>query len=166
MTSPARSLWREAVISCGFLGRAPVAPGTFGTLGGVGLAVALGALLPTAWFAPAALLLAATGYVAGWKLAPWCEAFMERKDPGLFVLDELVGYMVAVALFGPAWQPLVAAFVLFRIFDVWKPWPGRRLEALGGGHGILLDDVAAGVYTAAVMAVLGFTDMLSFSGAL
>ncbi len=77
-----------------------------------------------------------------------------REDPGSFVLDEVVGQMLALlpVLPGPlSWPRALLAFVLFRIFDVLKPPPCRRLESLPGGLGIMADDVAAGAFAAAVM---------------
>src|SRR5213078_1870859 len=79
------------------------------------------------------------------------------------VFDEIVGYLVTAAPLLPAlglvhrpyWPWLLAAFVLFRIFDIWKPWPIRRLdEAVHGGFGIMLDDLVAGLYGAAVLLLL------------
>jgi phosphatidylglycerophosphatase A len=68
-----------------------------------------------------------------------------REDPGFVVVDEVAGQLFALILMRPDWQHAVLALVLFRLFDIWKPWPIRRLEALPEGTGIMLDDVAAGV---------------------
>lgn len=82
--------------------------------------------------------------------------FMEGqlgKDPGPCTVDEVAGLSLALALFmrpldGPGtWKLLLAAFFLFRFFDIAKVWPGRRLERLPGGWGIVADDLMAGVYT-------------------
>jgi phosphatidylglycerophosphatase A len=70
----------------------------------------------------------------------------EGGDPGWFVLDETAGVWLAAALVGPTWTSIGLAFLLFRIFDIWKPPPVRTLERVGGGWGIVLDDLAAGVY--------------------
>ncbi|MEZ5977177.1 MAG: phosphatidylglycerophosphatase A [Planctomycetota bacterium] len=138
------------------LGLVPVAPGTFGTLAGVAIAWGLsftGAGFPL-WVGVAAVLL----YVVGRPLARWAERRAGNGDPGWFVLDEVVGYLVCIAWTTPP-SPiaLLAAFVLFRAFDIFKPPPVRRLEAVGGGDGVLLDDVMAGVYGLACMAVLRAT---------
>ena len=80
-------------------------------------------------------------------LCPWAERHFGRKDPGAFVIDEVAGYLVVVAHVGkPSIEAAVAAFLLFRLFDVVKPPPARQLERLPAGWGILLDDVMAGVY--------------------
>ncbi len=133
-----------ALASCGGLGLAPVAPGTFGTLGGVAIAWALaGTRLFPLW-----ILLAAAGlYVLGRPLGAWAERHARGKDPGFFVLDEVIGYLVTVLwVEGPSPLALLLAFFVFRLFDVWKPALARRAERIPGGDGILLDDVVAGVY--------------------
>jgi phosphatidylglycerophosphatase A len=67
-----------------------------------------------------------------------------REDPGFVVIDEVAGQWIALIAIRPDWQHAVLALLLFRLFDIWKPWPIRRLEALPEGTGIMLDDVAAG----------------------
>lgn len=143
---------KYAACTCLYLGAVPVAPGTFGTLGGVALAWALS-------FGPNYLLglavVAAVLYVVGRGLGDWAEREAAGKDPGFFVLDEVIGYLVTIAWIAPpSLLALVVAFVVFRFFDVAKPPPVRRIERLGGGDGILLDDVMAGVYGLVVMALL------------
>lgn len=141
--------------SCFGLGWMPVAPGTFGTLGGVLIAWALaGAHAYPLW------ILAAIGglYLVGRDLGDFAERDSSGKDPQWFVLDEVIGYLVAVLwIRGPSLLTLLVAFVLFRLFDIWKPWPAKLLEKRRGGDGILLDDVAAGVWALLVLAVLRFT---------
>ncbi|MCB9914695.1 MAG: phosphatidylglycerophosphatase A [Planctomycetes bacterium] len=137
-------LVKLGLVTCGFLGLAPFAPGTFGTLGGVAIAWALRG---TDGFLVWTLLVAAALYALGRALGPWAEAHAGRKDPGFFVLDEVVGYLVTVAwLEGPSLLALLTAFCAFRLFDILKPPPIRRFERVGGGDGIMLDDVVAGVY--------------------
>jgi phosphatidylglycerophosphatase A len=68
-----------------------------------------------------------------------------REDPGFVVVDEVAGQWIALIAVRPDWRHAVLALVLFRLFDIWKPWPIRKLEALPEGTGIMLDDVAAGV---------------------
>ena len=67
-----------------------------------------------------------------------------REDPGFVVVDEVAGQWIALIAMRPDWTHAVLALVLFRLFDIWKPWPIRKLEALPEGTGIMLDDVAAG----------------------
>jgi len=140
---------RLAIVSCGFLGCSPVAPGTCGTLGGVLIAFLLA---PTAAFLPWVLLTCAVLYVLGRSLGRWAEAHAGEEDPGFFVLDEVIGYLITLAwVRGPSLFAIAVAFCLFRFFDVLKPPPARRMEAIGGGDGILLDDVVAGLWGLAVM---------------
>ena len=73
-----------------------------------------------------------------------------REDPGFVVVDEVAGQWIALIASRPDWRHAVLALVLFRLFDIWKPWPIRKLEALPEGTGIMLDDVAAGLLALAV----------------
>lgn len=131
-------------VSCGFLGCSPWAPGTVGTLGGVAFAWALSG---TESFLIWTLALCVVLYLIGRSLGDWSERYAGKKDPGIFVLDEVIGYLITVAwIDGPSLPALVLAFFVFRFFDIFKPGPARRLERLGGGDGILLDDVVAGLY--------------------
>jgi phosphatidylglycerophosphatase A len=68
-----------------------------------------------------------------------------REDPGFVVIDEVAGQLIALILAAPVWSEAILALLLFRLFDIWKPWPIRRLEELPEGTGIMLDDVAAGI---------------------
>lgn len=133
------------------LGLSPFAPGTFGTLGGVLIAWLLrdaGSFL--LWIGVTAVAL----YVVGRLVAPWAER-TAGKDPGFYVIDEVIGYLVTIAwVGGPSPLALFVAFVVFRFFDILKPPPVKRFERIPGGDGILLDDVVAGVYGLMVMAVL------------
>lgn len=140
------------VVSSGGLGLAPVAPGTFGTLGGVVIALALRG---TPGFAAWVIAVCVVLYAVGRALGPWSERWAGKKDPGFFVLDEVIGYLVTVAWTrGPSVLALTVAFFLFRLLDIVKPPPARRLEAVPHGDGILLDDVVAGLYGLLIMALL------------
>jgi phosphatidylglycerophosphatase A len=148
----------EHFIAFGFgLGLAPVAPGTFGTLAALPFWLVL-MWLPLQWYALALGVLFAFGcWVCGRSAR-----LLGKDDYGGIVFDEIVGFLVTCIPLLPAlhlkqgyfahW--LVAAFVLFRFFDVLKPWPIRELERrIHGGFGIMLDDVLAGVYAAALLAI-------------
>jgi phosphatidylglycerophosphatase A len=141
-----------AFVSFGFLGLSPFAPGTAGTLGGVALAWLLGRTQNYFfWTVLACLLL----YAAGRSLGEWSERYAGGKDPGFFVVDEVIGYLITCLWTrGPSALALIVAFFLFRFLDVVKPPPARRMERLGGGDGILLDDVVSGLYGLGVMAAL------------
>jgi phosphatidylglycerophosphatase A len=140
----------EGIVSFFFLGRAPVAPGTFGSFGSLVLAYLIvenidmyaGYLL---------FIISLLMYYVGLQVAPWCE---ERygKDPGIYVLDEVIGYLVPISILiilnnEITQQIWILSFIAFRVFDVLKIWPAKDLEQIEGGHGILLDDVAAGFQT-------------------
>ena len=107
----------------------------------------------------ALLAIAILLYPAGRSLAEWAEQEW-GNDPGRFVLDEIAGYLLGAAIVwlatasSPDVTELVALFVLFRAFDILKPWPISRLEELKGGDGVMLDDVAAGILAAVVLLLL------------
>jgi len=141
-----------AIVSSGFLGLSPIVPGTVGTLGGVAIAWLLaGSENYFLW----TILTCVVLYAIGRPLGGWAEKRAGKKDPGFYVLDEVIGYLVTMLWFGgPTLLALTAGFFVFRFFDIVKPPPARQIERLGGGDGILLDDVVAGLYGLAVMAAL------------
>ncbi len=133
-------------------GLVPFAPGTAGSLAAVLLAVPFTRASPLFLLLAAALLTP----VAFWSAGATARA-LSRKDPGLIVIDEVVGQWIALA--GARrlnWRSLLIGFVLFRLFDVWKPFPARRLESLPGGFGIVADDIMAGVYASLVLFACGW----------
>lgn len=81
------------------------------------------------------------------------EHLLARKDPGLIVIDEVAGMMVSVALVPRTVPVLVCAFFLFRLFDIWKPFPARDSQSLPGGAGVMVDDLIAGFY--ALLLIMG-----------
>jgi phosphatidylglycerophosphatase A len=132
---------------CGY---APRAPGTAGSAAALAIAIALNRYLGMhGWHF---LLLAALWfYPAVWAAGVTARA-SKLKDPGFVVIDEVLGQWIALAGAHPLnWKSALAAFVLFRVFDIWKPAPVRQLEALPGGLGINADDVMAGLYAALVL---------------
>lgn len=136
---------------CGY---APVAPGTAGSLAAIVIAIALNAGLgwQPYWFGILAIALLWPGI---WS-ADVVARHAGKKDPGLVVVDEVIGQWVTLA--GASrlnWKSWLAAFVLFRLFDIWKPVPVRQLERLPGGTGIVADDVMAGVYGAIAIFIAG-----------
>ncbi len=135
----------------GGAGLAPVAPGTVGAAVGVVLHLPLAALGPWLYALGAVALLS-----LGIRAADAAERLYGRKDDGRIVIDEVVGQLVALAPLAlpgvrSSWLPVVTGFVAFRVFDVWKPAPARRAERLGGGAGVMLDDVVAGALAAPVV---------------
>ncbi len=134
-------------------GLAPKAPGTFGTL--AGLLVFL--LLPELAL-PGYLLVVVISFVLGVWLCERCSRALGVHDHGGIVWDEFVGLWIALIAVPSGWVWLVLGFVLFRLFDIWKPQPIRWLDQrVQGGLGIMLDDVVAGLYAlACVQAVAWF----------
>ena len=103
-------------------------------------------------------------YYFGLILAPWAEK-KYGDDPGIYVLDEVIGYLIVVASltiiqFSMENNIWFLSFILFRIFDVVKLWPARNLEKLHGGHGILLDDIAAGFQTLLAIFLLDYFNLI------
>src|SRR5262249_17699068 len=125
------------------VGHVPVAPGTFGSLWGLPLAWAVDGL--PAW---GHAIAAAGWFSAGVPVCSVGARLLHSKDPGAVVFDEIAAFSVVFLGTTMNLATAVVGFVLFRIFDVWKPWPARRLEALPGGLGIMADDYVAALYAA------------------
>lgn len=156
------ALW---LATCGGIGRVRVAPGTFGSVAGVPLSLAAG------WLAHAVAGRMGGGWlphvveaavVAAICVAavPVCTRAMRLlgrgDDPGAIVLDEVAALplaLLAVPFTGRSWGVLVAGFLLFRFFDIWKPFPCRLLEELPAGLGIMADDWGAAAWAAGCLAI-------------
>ncbi len=129
------------VAAWGPCGYAPVAPGTFGTLGAIPLWWALSWLTWPAYVAAVAAL-GAIGVLAAHRAA----AYWRVADASPIVIDEVVGYLVTMAFVPFSWPAALAGFLLFRLFDVLKPWPASAVDRVKNGFGVVMDDVAAGVF--------------------
>ena len=146
-------LWHPAVVLATWFGAGllPAAPGTWGSLAALPFAWAIRALWGTVGLA----IAAATVFIAGWWAAGALAAASGTKDPGAIVIDEVAAQwlvLLAVPLDPPAY---VLAFLLFRIFDIWKPWPVCWADHhIAGGLGIMLDDLMAAVYAVLVLSAL------------
>ncbi len=137
-------------LACGFgSGLLPVAPGTFGTLAGVPICLLC---LPLPWFLRLLFVLALTALSV--YVASRAEEIYQKKDDQRIVIDEIVGFQVAMLPVAITGLHLGVAFVLFRIFDILKPFPLNRLQSLPGGWGVVMDDVGAGVYAGILMLLL------------
>jgi phosphatidylglycerophosphatase A len=136
---------------CGYF---PWGPGTAGSLAAIVIAVLLHTYIETGRLAllVLTLVLLAPAIWAATKTA----RVLGKKDPSLVVVDEVLGQWVtllgATAL---RWKSFCAAFLLFRLFDIWKPWPVRNFEKLPEGVGIVADDLAAGMYGALILYIGG-----------
>jgi phosphatidylglycerophosphatase A len=166
-----------AIATCG-VGYLPLAPGTWGSLVGIGCYLLLRyvviQLFPAAPFRNLGIdpygfriflfqfillaVVVAISVIGAWA-ATRDEKLSQRKDPGIVVIDEVAGQMftffIVLDFLGPRW--ILLGFILFRFFDIVKPYPARRIEAMPGGLGVIGDDLIAGLYAtwvlAAVMAI-------------
>ena len=140
---------------CGY---SPVAPGTAGSLAALLLAAAA-----VRWigFGPLDFLVVSALLMPfGIWASDVTARVLDRKDPGLVVVDEVIGQWVTLAgATNLNWLSGVIGFLLFRLFDVWKPFPARRMEKWPGGLGIVADDVMAGFYAALVLNLAGWLNL-------
>ncbi len=158
------------------VGYGPIAPGTWGSMVGVAIYVVVqGVISPFNESPGICFLCGDAGYVIAAKRAIiavslplfcligiWASnrsiALLGNDDPSEAVVDEVMGQLVTFLFipfipFGIGWPFILAGFLLFRLFDIWKPFPARDLEALPGGLGICADDIVAGVYAGMCLAV-------------
>ena len=124
------------------IGYVPFAPGTFGSLPSLALAWGLDRLAGGWGVAAGAAFFA----LAGTWAADRAEAHFGVSDPRPVVVDEIAGQLVTLMFLPLGLRVIVAGFLLFRLFDILKPWPAGRLESLPGGSGIMADDLMAGLY--------------------
>lgn len=140
------------VLATGFgAGLSPVMPGTAGTL--VGVLICL-AFLPLHWVFRCLFVAALVGvavYISG-----RAEEIYGKKDDQRIVIDEIAGFLLAMLPVAINFLNLALAFILFRIFDIWKPYPLRKFQEFPGGGGVVADDIGAGIYTAAILILFNF----------
>ena len=132
--------------TCFGAGDLPVAPGTWGSI--VALPLAVIAVMIGGQFLLMALIL--VGFIVGVWASGRLAAFHRMEDPQRIVIDEVIGQWLAILPIAFDWRFYIVAFVLFRFADITKPWPLKDLERLRGGLGIMADDVGAGVYAGAL----------------
>jgi phosphatidylglycerophosphatase A len=136
------------------IGRLRPGPGTWGSAATVLLWAALGHALVPALRTPVAIALVILITLIGIPAATEVARCSEIKDPQFVVIDEVAGQLVALIAVPFAWKSFLSAFILFRAFDIVKPPPVRQLEAIPEGAGIVLDDIAAGLYALASVHLL------------
>ena len=130
-----------------YSGYLPIAPGTWGSLVGLVLFFLLHNLST-----PVYLAVTAAIFLIGIFAAGETEKIMDRKDPGLVVIDEIAGMLVTMIAAPAAPLIMVLGFILFRIFDILKPFPIRLIDQrIHGGLGIMLDDIVAGLYSLIIL---------------
>lgn len=130
-------------------GHSPIASGTAGSALAIVFVYFFWPVSVMAQIITVVITTAVGIYTAGWL----AEA-EGLKDPSIVVIDEIAGQFTTFLFLAPAmldWKVLIAGFLLFRIFDIWKPWPIRKLEDLPGGYGIVLDDSLSGVFACIVL---------------
>ncbi len=149
--SSAISTW----FGCGY---SPAAPGTVGAAAAIGVAILIEhfAGWNPLWFGALALVVSLPAMWAAGETARQSNV----EDPQFVVVDEVVGQWLALAgARALNWRSWLAAFLLFRLFDIWKPVPVRQFEALPGGVGIVADDLMAGLYAALVLFLAGWFNL-------
>ena len=155
-------LWATLVSTFFGAGRLRPGPGTWGSLAAVLIWLGVSRLIPAEWQTLILAVMAAAATAIGIPAATATAKASGVKDPQFVVIDEVAGQWITL-LFAPvAWKTLLTGFILFRGFDIVKPPPVRQLEKLPWGTGIVLDDVAAGIYALAVMQLLLHLRILSF----
>ncbi len=132
------ALW---IATAGGSGYFPFAPGTVGSAVGVIIYLLTRSFEP-AWHIG---LLVGVSVVGTWAAGVAARHF-GREDPGHVVVDEVAGQLATLLLLDVNWMGAIVGFFLFRVFDIIKPWPANRLEALHGGLGVMADDLMAGAY--------------------
>jgi len=152
------------VATAGGLGYLPLAPGTWGSFAGILIYTLIQLAFPPVFvpglrktfevpgWSPSWVALPVIGVIAilGVWSASHAACFSRKQDPGCVVIDEVSGQHLtySLALVGLNWKYLLLGLILFRVFDIWKPFPVRRAESLPGGWGIMADDWVAGIYAA------------------
>lgn len=133
--------WVATWFGCGFM---HPAPGTWGTLGALPLGMILMVLGGKIALMAALIIIIPIGL---WAITKF-ETMTGEHDSGIIVIDEVAGLLVT--LMAATMEPLsiLGAFILFRLFDIWKPWPVSYFDRMGGAKGVMLDDIMAGIYAA------------------
>jgi phosphatidylglycerophosphatase A len=137
----------KVFLATGFYsGYFPVAPGTAGTLVGLFIYILIHLFLPELAVKIIIVLVLVSIYPSI-RIGDFAEKYFNRKDPPQVVLDEIAGIWISLMFHQFSWASVAAAFVIFRIMDILKPFPANGLQKLKGGTGIMIDDYIAGVYT-------------------
>ncbi len=151
---PRAPRWATLIATFFGIGLLHPGPGTWGSAATVLLWAAAAYQLPPTLRTPLAIALAALVTLIGIPAATRVARASGGKDPQFVVIDEVAGQLIALIAVPLAWKTFLAGFILFRAFDIVKPPPVRQLEKLPEGTGIVLDDVAAGIYAFVAMHLL------------
>ena len=145
--------FREILFTVFYTGYSPVAPGTAGTVAGMGLYIVVYLVFGKInW--PLCLVVMVVFFYPAVIVCEHGERFFAVKDPPQVVLDEVYGYWVSVLFYPFNWKITVLAFVIFRIMDILKPYPVKNIQTVKGGLGIMIDDCFAGIYTNVTIMVI------------
>jgi phosphatidylglycerophosphatase A len=157
---PRGPLWATLTATFFGVGRLHPGPGTWGSAATMLLWAAIAHTLNPALRLPVVIALAIFVILIGIPAATQVARASATKDPQFVVIDEVAGQLIALIAVPLAWKTFLAGFILFRAFDILKPPPVRQLERLPEGAGIVLDDVAAGLYALLVMQLLLHSGLL------
>jgi phosphatidylglycerophosphatase A len=147
-------LWATLIATFAGIGRLHPGPGTWASAATVLIWAAAAQRIPPSLQIPTALALAALVILIGIPAATRVASASATKDPQFVVIDEVAGQLIALIAVPLTWKTFLAGFILFRAFDILKPPPVRQLERLPEGTGIVLDDVAAGIFAFIAMHLL------------
>jgi phosphatidylglycerophosphatase A len=154
-------IWATVTATFFGIGRLRPGPGTWASLAAALIWLGLSRIVPGSMQTPVLGAMAALAVLVGIPAATAVSRAHASKDPQFVVIDEVAGQWITFLLAPVAWKTLLAGFILFRGFDIVKPPPVRQLERLPEGTGIVLDDVAAGIYALIVMQLLLHFGLLS-----
>ena len=158
---PRAPLWATLVATFFGIGRLRPGPGTWGSAAALALWAGVAYVLAPSLRTPVALTLAVLVTLIGIPAATRVARASAVKDPQFVVIDEVAGQLIALIAVPLAWKTFLAGLILFRVFDIFKPPPVRQLERLPEGTGIVLDDVAAGIFALVAMHLLLHFGILS-----
>ena len=143
--------WHELIATCFYIGYIPKAPGTFGSLAGLAIAWLYSIYFNHTFYIIPIEILLILGIFSSYSVVNTTKL----KDPQIIVIDEVVGMMIALDGSLPiTFLRGILGFIFFRIFDIWKPFPIRKLEKLPSAFGVMADDVLAGIYAQIILRLL------------
>jgi phosphatidylglycerophosphatase A len=144
-----RDLLIKTISTFFFIGYLPLAPGTFGSIAGVGIFYLLNG---SSW--PGYFLFVFSLMALGLLTSGRAERLLNKKDPGCIVIDEVMGMLIALSFLPPDPKIIILAFLMFRILDTLKPFPAGRVQNMHGAIGVMGDDMVAGIYTNIVLQII------------
>jgi phosphatidylglycerophosphatase A len=158
---PKAPLWASLIATFFYIGYAKPGPGTWASVATVLLWRGLAPLAAPHDRLIAAIITSVTVTLIGIPPATRMARALGQEDPSIVIVDEVAGQMIALIGAALNWKSMLAALILFRVFDITKPFPLRRLEHLPEGTGIMLDDVGAGLYALALMQLTRYLHWLT-----